>query len=167
LAGSLAENLSLCETLNGAPQAGDFARALTVSTANGFVDTSPVGLEMSVSERAANWSGGQKSRIALARGVLAAQGSSLILLDEPTAHLDTQTEAQVYSRLFETFPDACIISSVHRLHLLDRFDEVLLMQGGRLIAQGAPAELAFTCPEFAALTQAHGGGAEQSTPVAA
>ena len=167
LAGSLAENLSLCESLNGAPEAADFVRALTVSTANGFVDTSPAGLEMPVSERAANWSGGQKSRIALARGVLAAEGSSLILLDEPTAHLDTQTESQVYSRLFETFPDACIISSVHRLHLLDRFDEVLLMQEGRLIAQGTPAELTFTCPEFAALTRAHGGGAEHSASVAA
>jgi ABC-type bacteriocin/lantibiotic exporter with double-glycine peptidase domain len=166
LAGTLAENLSLCESLNGQPQPEDFARALKVSTADAFIDTSPAGLEMPVAERAANWSGGQKSRIALARGVLAAEGSSLILLDEPTAHLDPHTESQVYSRVFEAFPDACIVSSVHRLHLLDRFDEVLLMQEGRLIAQGSPAELALTCPEFAVLARNPLSAVEQ-TPVAA
>jgi ATP-binding cassette subfamily B protein len=155
LAGTLAENLALCESVDGLPSPEDFPRALHVAAADVFVDTSPAGLEMAVSERAANWSGGQKSRIALARGVLAAQGSGLVLLDEPTAHLDAKTEARVYSQLFETFADACVISSVHRLHLLDRFDEVLFMQEGRLVAQGTPDELTLTCPEFAALTHTH------------
>jgi ABC-type transport system involved in cytochrome bd biosynthesis fused ATPase/permease subunit len=71
-----------------------------------------------------------------------------VLLDEPTAHLDPATEAQVYASLFAQFQHACFISSVHRLQLLDQFDEVLFMRGGRLIAQASPGALAAGCPEF-------------------
>jgi ABC-type bacteriocin/lantibiotic exporter with double-glycine peptidase domain len=140
-AGTLAENLGLCESVLGPPQGHEFASALHVASADAFLDSSPAGLELPVAERAANWSGGQRSRIALARGVLAARGSSIVLLDEPTAHLDPSTEAQVYARLFAEFPDACVISSVHRMHLLEKFDEVIVMEAGRVIAQGPPAEL--------------------------
>ncbi|HEU4625301.1 MAG TPA: ABC transporter ATP-binding protein [Steroidobacteraceae bacterium] len=140
-AGTLAENLGLCESVQGPPQRHDFAHALSIASADTFLDASPSGLEVSVAERAANWSGGQRSRIALARGVLAARGSSIVLLDEPTAHLDPSTEAQVYARLFAEFADACLISSVHRMHLLEHFDEVIVMEDGRVIAQGPPAEL--------------------------
>jgi len=69
--------------------------------------------------------------------VLAAAGSGWCCsADEPTASLDPATEARVYANLFEVLKDACVISSVHRLHLLGNFDEVLVMQAGRLIAQG-------------------------------
>src|SRR5262249_27770137 len=105
-------------------------------------------LELRVAERAANWSGGQRGRVALARGVLAAAGSRLVLLDEPTASLDLNSEQRVYQRLFAHFRDACLISSVHRLHLLERFDEVLVMHAGRLVAQGPASLLALTSPDF-------------------
>jgi ATP-binding cassette subfamily B protein len=152
--GTLAENLALCESVSGPPQYAQFANALRLARASEFVDSSTAGLEAPIAERAANWSGGQKSRIALARGILAANGSALVLLDEPTAHLDPQTEAELYRSLFEHFADACVVSSVHRLHLLDRFDEVLLMHEGRLIAQGAPHVLAVRCAEFQRLISA-------------
>ena len=96
----------------------------------------------------ANWSGGQRARVALARGILAAEGSGLVLLDEPTANLDPRRESEVYDNLFANFADACIVSSVHRLNLLDRFDEVLLMQQGRLLDHGPVAELAVRSTEF-------------------
>jgi ABC-type multidrug transport system fused ATPase/permease subunit len=137
-AGTLAENLSLCESVRGTPQWQDLSGALHVACADTFVDSSASGLDAPIAERAANWSGGQRARIALARGVLAARGSSIVLLDEPTAHLDPKVEAQVYSRLFATFSDACVISSVHRMHLLDQFDEVLVMRDGRLMQERAP-----------------------------
>jgi ABC-type transport system involved in cytochrome bd biosynthesis fused ATPase/permease subunit len=149
-AGSIAQNLGMAETVNGRVPADRYAHALHVAHAN-FIDTSTAGLEAEVAERAANWSGGQRSRIALARGVLAAQGSALVLLDEPTAHLDPTTEAAVYANLFTEFADACVVSSVHRLHLLSQFDEVLFMHQGRLIAQAPADVLALTLPEYRAL----------------
>jgi ABC-type bacteriocin/lantibiotic exporter with double-glycine peptidase domain len=149
-AGSIAQNLGLCESVSGATSPADFPRALQVAHAD-FVDSSAAGLESEVAERAANWSGGQRSRIALARGVLAARGSALVLLDEPTAHLDPATEAAVYDNLFAEFADACVVSSVHRLHLLERFDEVIYLQAGQIIAQAPASVLARTLPEFQAL----------------
>jgi ABC-type multidrug transport system fused ATPase/permease subunit len=65
----------------------------------------------------------------------------LLLLDEPTASLDPRTESRVYDNLFDAFPDACMVSSIHRLELLHRFDEVIVMRDGRVVEQGPPALL--------------------------
>jgi ATP-binding cassette subfamily B protein len=154
--GTLAENLGLCESIEGAPHPSDFPGALDLACATDFVASTAVGLEMPIAERAANWSGGQRSRVALARGVLAAHGSGLVLMDEPTASLDPATEARVYANLFKEFKGACLVSSIHRLSLLGQFDEVLVMQGGRIVAQGSPDDLALDCREFQRLTRSAG-----------
>ncbi len=150
--GTLGENLGLCESVGGSPGPQAYSGALEAACATDFVRPTPLGLEAPVAERAANWSGGQRSRIALARGILAACGSDLVLMDEPTASLDPATEARVYTNLFAAFADACVVSSIHRLSLLERFDEVLVMQEGRLVGQGTADELALSCAEFQRLT---------------
>lgn len=161
--GTLGANLALCEALDGPPSPHAYPHALDLACATDFLPSGPEALDTRVAERGANWSGGQRARVALARGALAAGGSALVLLDEPTASLDPATEARVYDNLFATFADACLVSSVHRLHLLPRFDAVLLMHEGRLVACAAPGELAER-PEFAAL-QAGWGRATEATRI--
>lgn len=153
--GTIAENLSLCEAVSGAPDVNEFESVLNAAQVDDFVEVSPAGLNQRIAERGANWSGGQRARLALARGILAARDSYLVLLDEPTASLDVRTESAVYDSLFELFADACLVSSVHRMNLLPRFDEIILMQDGRLVAQGAFDELQAQCPEFQQLLSAY------------
>jgi ATP-binding cassette subfamily B protein len=109
-------------------------------------------LETQLSERGFNLSGGQRQRLCLARGVLAARGSSLLLLDEPTSALDAVTEARVLHRIGEAFPSACIIASIHRLSLLDRFDTVVLMEAGRVIDAGPRADMMTRQPSLRSTT---------------
>lgn len=146
--GTLAENLALGATHAGATTEADYANAMNVACVSDFIPTDTNGLSMAVVERGANWSGGQRARIALARGILAAADSNLVLFDEPTAALDSRTEARVYDNIFAALPNSCIVSSIHRLHLLDRFDEVIVMHEGRVVAQGPSALLAATSPDF-------------------
>jgi ABC-type multidrug transport system fused ATPase/permease subunit len=115
------------------------------------VEALPAGPATVISERGVNLSGGQKQRLALARGMLAARDSSLILLDEPTSSIDPTTESLIYDALFREFADACIVSSVHRLHLLPRFDLVVLMQDGRILDRGSVADLLARQAGFRAL----------------
>ncbi|CAL1519298.1 ABC transporter ATP-binding protein [Chitinophaga sp. MM2321] len=96
----------------------------------------PEGLESDIREKGVNLSGGQKQRLALARGILAARGSEVILLDEPTSSVDPKTEAMIYEKMFHAFADKAIISSMHRLHLLPQFDYIYVLQQGRVAAEG-------------------------------
>jgi ATP-binding cassette, subfamily B, bacterial len=151
---SLAENLAMCESLHGQPALDRYHRVLKLATVTDFVASDVDVLQLPIAEHASNWSGGQRARVALARGMLAAHGSSLLLLDEPTASLDAKTEAAVYSNLFFEFADACLIVSVHRLDMLQHFDEVLVMDDGRIVAQGHESLLATTSREYAELRAA-------------
>jgi ABC-type multidrug transport system fused ATPase/permease subunit len=96
----------------------------------------PHGLETHIQEKGVNLSGGQKQRLALARGILSARTSDIILLDEPTSSVDPKTEVLIYEKMFSCFSDKAIISSLHRLHLLNRFDYVYIMDQGRIVDHG-------------------------------
>jgi ABC-type bacteriocin/lantibiotic exporter with double-glycine peptidase domain len=96
----------------------------------------PNGLDSSIQEKGINLSGGQKQRLALARGILSALSSDIILLDEPTSSVDPKTEAEIYKQIFRAFEDKAIISSIHRLHLLKNFDYVYILENGKIVDQG-------------------------------
>ena len=147
--GTLRENLQLPENANTLP-VEVLWQLLAAARADSFVGN----LDAHVAEHGANWSGGQRQRVALARGVIAAQGCQLLLLDEPTASLDPETERAVYANLFAAFADSCVVSSIHRLNLLDRFDEVLLLEHGVLLAAGSVDYLREHSQEFRALLAA-------------
>ena len=120
----------------------DLVKAIRIASLDGVVAALPAGLATLVAQGGVNLSGGQRQRLCLARGVLAAQGSSVLLLDEPTSALDPIAEAQVVARLFAAFPHSCIIASVHRMSLLGHFDHIVLMGQGRIVDSGSIAELA-------------------------
>ena len=97
----------------------------------------PQGYHTDIRENGVNLSGGEKQRLALARGVFAMRDSSLLLLDEPTGSLDVATESIIYKRLFAMYPNACIVSTLHRLHLLPMFDCIYVFQDGRIVEIGS------------------------------
>lgn len=134
-------------------------RACDIAEFTGVLEHLPSGLDSGIAERGVNLSGGQKQRLALARGIIAAAGSSLIMLDEPTSSLDPETEARIYDNLLAAFPQSCIVSAVHRLHLLLRFDTIVLMEGGRIADSGALDELLARQPGFRTLWQDYTGTA--------
>lgn len=113
----------------------------------------PMGLETKIQEKGVNLSGGQKQRLALARGILAARSSTLVLMDEPTSSVDPRTEALLYEKLFQTFADKAVISSLHRLHLLQQFDYVYVMQNGRILEEGTYKDLRLNSALFGQLWQ--------------
>ncbi len=143
---SVRENLTFGEphddaALQAALHTSAFDDVLTAM--NGSLDTP-------LTERGFNLSGGQRQRLCLARGVLAAQGSSLLLLDEPTSALDAATETRVLERIAARFPDACLIASIHRLSVLEHFDTVVLMEAGRVRDAGPCVEVLARQPQLRA-----------------
>jgi ATP-binding cassette, subfamily B, bacterial len=101
----------------------------------------PNGLQTHIQEKGVNLSGGQKQRLALARGILAAQQSEILLLDEPTSSVDPKTEKMIYSNLISSFGDRAMISSLHRLHLLTHFDYIYMLKDGAIIDEGTLEDL--------------------------
>jgi ABC-type multidrug transport system fused ATPase/permease subunit len=137
-------------------------QALRITTFDTVAEKLPHGLDTDIRERGVNLSGGQKQRLALARGLIAAAGSSLLLLDEPTSSVDLPTEGQIFDRLLEAFHDKAILASIHRLHLLPRFDRIIYMQDGEIVEQGSFAALMEKRGAVHALWQNHLAGIEPS-----
>lgn len=125
--------------------------------------TLPQGLNTSIMEKGVNLSGGQKQRLALARGILAARQSEIVLLDEPTSSIDPRTEKMLYESLFDVFADKAVISSLHRLHLLPMFDYVYILKDGRVVDQGTPKELEFSTAFKAITTGEHIKGSQRES----
>lgn len=130
-------------------------QAMHVSSFHAVLAGMPQKLDTPITEGGFNLSGGQRQRLCLARGVLAARQSSVLLLDEPTSALDPLTEAQVHRRLDHAFPDACIVASVHRMSLLSHFDTVVLMAQGEVLDSGTVDELLARQPLFREMVGRH------------
>lgn len=115
-------------------------RAAAQAGLSDWLATLPAGLATVIGEGARGVSGGQGQRIALARAFLDSQ-RRILLLDEPTAHLDIETEAALKETMMPLFADHLVFFATHRLHWMQQMDYVFVIQQGRLVEQGTPAQL--------------------------
>jgi ATP-binding cassette, subfamily B, bacterial len=114
----------------------DLIRVIEMAQFRKVLERLEKGWDTNVLEKGVSLSGGEKQRLALARGLLAAKNSDIVLLDEPTSSVDSLNEMKIHDSIFRSFKNKTIISSIHRLHLLDRFDYIYLFDKGKLIAEG-------------------------------
>jgi ATP-binding cassette subfamily B protein len=142
----------------------DVAEACEASQFSTVIGHLPQGLETSIMEKGVNLSGGQKQRLALARGILAARTSDIVLLDEPTSSVDPRTERKIYHNLFKSFAGKTVISSLHRLHLLPLFDYVYILKDGAVIDKGTPEALERYSISFKELRDHSGNAAAHEVP---
>ncbi|MFJ4712856.1 thiol reductant ABC exporter subunit CydD [Streptomyces sp. NPDC088785] len=105
-----------------------------------WADALPDGLDTLVGEHAARLSGGQRQRLALARALLA--DFPVLVLDEPAEHLDLETADALTADLLDATRGRATVLITHRLAGLDAVDEVIVLDGGRVVQRGPYAELA-------------------------
>lgn len=101
----------------------------------------PHGYETSIKEKWVNLSGWQKQRLALARGLMAAEDSDILLLDESTSSVDSINEKKIYQNIFTAYPQKTIVAAIHKLHLLPMFDIVYVFDKGKIVEHWAFQEL--------------------------
>src|ERR1700712_491641 len=101
-----------------------------------FIETLPEGFATMVGDRGVNVSGGQRQRIAIARAFL--KDAPILLLDEATAALDSESEEAIREALGRLMRGRTVIAIAHRLATLRNFDRVVMLQGGRIIDDGSP-----------------------------
>jgi ATP-binding cassette subfamily B protein len=108
--------------------------AAHLAEADGFIGALPEGYQAMLGERGVRLSGGQKQRIAIARAIL--RDAPLLLLDEATSALDAQSEAAIQHALERLEKGRTTLVIAHRLATVQRADRIVVMDGGRIVAQG-------------------------------
>ncbi|MDH5824355.1 lipid A export permease/ATP-binding protein MsbA [Luteimonas sp. RD2P54] len=114
-------------------------RAAEDANAWEFIERLPQGMDTPIGENGSLLSGGQRQRLAIARAIL--RDAPLLILDEATAALDTESERLVQDALNRLMPDRTTLVIAHRLSTIEHADQVLVLDQGRLVEQGTHAEL--------------------------
>jgi ATP-binding cassette subfamily B protein len=134
--GTIADNIRY-----GRPDANSAAvrRAAEAAAAAEFIEDLPHGYDTSIGERGINLSGGQRQRLAIARAIL--RDAPLLLLDEATSALDAENERLVQTGLNNLMAGRTTIVIAHRLATIQRLKRIVVMDQGRIVAEGSHAEL--------------------------
>lgn len=129
--GSLRDNITL-----GAPLAedADIVKAAEIGGIIGLVNHHPQGFDMLVGERGESLSGGQRQGVAIARAVI--NDPPILLLDEPTSSMDYSSEEDIKRRLKEFSVGKTVVLISHRTSVLELADRIIVMDGGRIVADG-------------------------------
>jgi len=114
-------------------------RAARLANAHEFIDRMPRGYETMIGERGLTLSGGQRQRLGIARAII--RNSSVLILDEPTAALDQESEQRVMEALERLMEGRTVIMIAHRLATLRRASKVIVLKDGVVAEQGSPEGL--------------------------
>jgi ATP-binding cassette subfamily B protein len=146
--GTLAENIAY-----GKPDAdyAEIIRAAKAANAHDFITAMPEGYDTIVGEGGSGLSGGERQRISIARAIL--HNPRILILDEATSSVDTETERQIQAALDELVKGRTTIAIAHRLSTLYNADRILVLNQGKLEEQGTPKELMDSEGTFANLVQ--------------
>jgi ABC-type multidrug transport system fused ATPase/permease subunit len=113
--------------------------AAELANAHDFITAMPLGYDTLVGERGLTVSGGQRQRIGIARAII--RNSPILILDEPTAALDTESELLVMEGLAKLMTGRTVITIAHRLSTIRDADKIIVMDGGVVAEQGTHDEL--------------------------
>jgi ATP-binding cassette subfamily B protein len=129
----------------------EIERAARRAQAHEFISRLPEGYETLVGERGLTLSGGQRQRIAIARALIA--DPRILILDDATSSVDARTEAAIKRGLREVMEGRTTFVVAHRLSTISLADEIVVMDGGRIIDRGHHDELLERCPMYAEIAE--------------
>ena len=147
-ADSVRENVTLGDPISD----DELERAGSIAHASGFVHRLPEGWDTMVGERGVTLSGGQRQRLALTRALL--RGPRVLILDDATSAVDPVIESAILRDLRTSLETTTLVVA-HRVSTIELADEVVFLDGGRIVATGSHADLLASNPGYARLVHAY------------
>ena len=144
---SMRENIAFSNTVKDE----NIEKAIKTSELSEYIATLPKKLDTVVSERGTSLSGGQKQRIMLARAL--ALDPKILLLDDFTARVDSNTERKILSNVTNEYPGLTLISVTQKISPIEHYDQIILLMEGEMLAKGTHMELMETSPEYVQIYQ--------------
>ncbi len=152
-AGTLAENIAIGELRQATPE--EIFEAAQAAGLEELIATLPEGIDTVIGEGGRGLSGGEKQRVALARAFL--KRPNVIVFDEPTTGLDVKTERLLQQAIEQLGQSATVITVAHRLHTIERSDQIVVLDGGRIVDRGTHDELLGRDSEYARMRSVQRG----------
>ena len=160
-------NCSLLENIRlGNPSATDeeVKTAAKAACCEEFISKLPLGYDTPAGEAGKRLSGGEKQRIAIARMML--KNAPIVILDEATAFTDPENEDKIQRSIAALTAGKTLLVIAHRLSTIKNADNIVVLDGGRIVAQGTQEELLGTCPLYKEMWLAHIGAKNRAVFVA-
>ncbi|CCI86942.1 ABC transporter ATP-binding protein [Lactobacillus gigeriorum] len=129
----------------------ELERAAQMAQAQEFIQRYPDNFDHEVEERSANLSGGQKQRLSIARGLIS--GAPILILDDSTSALDAESEAKVQQALEKELKDTTTVIIAEKIVSVMHADKILVLDDGKLVAQGTHEELLASSPIYQEIYQ--------------